>query len=193
MRPGLAFTAWRTDSAAASKRAFASVTFFADRSAPRDSASCAYRSIGVVIGTRAVVIATLGASGRILSLLSSGTYQSAPGSYMWVTSSSGRRAAYFSTLNSPHTLPRISTLSTFRSPACGSAVPSARFVSPNTPTICLSSPKSTSAAAVPVKATTRVGRLAALTFSLRSSVNDQGPRFRSRPVWRSRRRCRSRP
>ena len=65
---------------------------------------------------------------------SSGTYQRVPASSNIVEiSTSGARAAYFSMLNWPHSLPRTVSLLTSMSPAWTSALPSAVVVGPKTP------------------------------------------------------------
>ena len=67
---------------------------------------------------------TLGAMPRIFLALSSGTYQSVGAWYMWLTSSWGPSAAYFSMVNSPQVLPITVTFAMSRSPACASGAPS---------------------------------------------------------------------
>ncbi len=79
-------------------------------------------------------IATLGASLATLSFDSSGTDHRVPAvSNVVVMSTSGAREAYFSTLSLPHSLPSTVTLSTSRSPACTSGLPSLVVVGPKTP------------------------------------------------------------
>lgn len=109
------------------------MTFRALGSAPSDSASSALRFNGLSSEVRAMLMPTVGASASIFFLLSCGTYHRSGAGNMLLISRSGRRAAYFSTLNWPHAVPRLVSSATSISPACGLGLPSTGSVGPKTP------------------------------------------------------------
>lgn len=133
LSPPLARAAARSVSAARSKRALASVTFFALRSAPSDPASSAVRFSGFSSEVRATLIPTVGARASIFARLSSGTNQRSGAGNMLLISRSGLSAAYFSTLNCPQAVPRLVSSLTSMSPACGFGFPATGSVGPKTP------------------------------------------------------------